>query len=226
MIISYYGHSCFSVKCGHKTLLFDPFITPNILAAHIKLEVIQADFILISHGHEDHLADCVKLAQRTNALVISGFEIVQWLSKQGVSKVCGMNIGGKLQLDFGTVKMVNAIHSSSFPDGSYAGTASGFLINSTTGNFYYSGDTALTYDMKLVANGMNLDFAALPIGDAFTMGAEDAALAASWVGAKKVLGLHYDTFPQIHINKTEARAAFEKYGIELHLPAPGHQLEL
>lgn len=226
MKICAYGHSCFSVRCGSKTLLFDPFISPNSLASHIKVDDVTADVILVSHGHEDHLADCVKIALRTKALVISGFEIVQWLSKQGVTNICGMNIGGKVQFDFGTVKMINATHSSSFPDGSYAGAAAGFLIKSGVGNFYYSGDTALTYDMKLIAADVKLDFAALPIGDAFTMGAEDAALAASWVGAKKVLGLHYDTFPEIRINKTEARAAFETYGIELHLPAPGQQLEL
>jgi L-ascorbate metabolism protein UlaG (beta-lactamase superfamily) len=226
MKITYYGHACFSVLAGGKTLLFDPFISPNKLAAHIDLNTLSADFILLSHAHEDHIADCLTLAQRTKATVISNYEIFLWLTKNGIHHAHPMNHGGQHRFDFGTVKMVNAVHSSSFPDGSYGGNPAGFVIETNAGRFYYSGDTALTYDMKLIGESRSLRFAALPIGDNFTMGAEDAARAAEWVGAKKVLGLHYDTFPPIQLDKTAARAAFEKYGIELHLPPIGQSLDL
>jgi L-ascorbate metabolism protein UlaG (beta-lactamase superfamily) len=226
MQVTYYGHSCFSVNVSGKNLLFDPFISPNALASQIDISTIKADIILLSHGHEDHLSDCVKIAKSTGALVISNYEIYLWLNKQGITNAHPMNIGGKYQFEFGAVKMVNAIHSSSFPDGTYAGNPGGYLIESPEGRFYYSGDTALTYDMKLIGESRPVRFAALPIGDNFTMGPEDATRAAEWVGTKKVLGLHYDTFPPIKINKTTARSFFEKSGIELHLPAIGQSIDL
>jgi L-ascorbate metabolism protein UlaG (beta-lactamase superfamily) len=226
MKIVYYGHSCFSVQLSGKTLLVDPFISPNPLAAHIDLNTIKADFILVSHGHEDHIADCVTIAKRTQAVVISNWEICGWLSKQGIANTNAMNIGGQCEMPFGSLTMVNAVHSSSFPDGSYAGNPNGFVVRSSQGSFYYSGDTALTMDMQLLKRLGPLSFAALCIGDLFTMGAVDAATAAEWVGAKKVLGLHYDTFPPIKLDKTMARAEFEKLGIELHLPSVGQEIEL
>jgi L-ascorbate metabolism protein UlaG (beta-lactamase superfamily) len=226
MQITYYGHSCFSVLVSGKTLLFDPFISSNALASAIDISTIHADVILLSHAHFDHIEDCVSIAQRTGALVIASYELYVWLGKNGITHTQPINPGAKQSFDFGTVKAVNAVHSSSFPDGSYGGIASGFVVESPEGRFYYSGDTALTHDMKLIAGSRALQFAALPIGDIFTMGAEDAACAAQWVGAKKVLGLHYDTFPPIKLNKTEARAYFEKVGIELHLPGIGQSIDL
>src|SRR4028119_336591 len=128
MKFNYYGHACFSVEMGGKKVLFDPFITPNELAKNIDINSIEADFILISHGHEDHVADCVAIAKRTGALVAGPFETVTWLNKQGVEKFHPLNHGGKWQFDFGTVKCINAIHSSSLPDGSYGGNPSGFIV--------------------------------------------------------------------------------------------------
>jgi L-ascorbate metabolism protein UlaG (beta-lactamase superfamily) len=216
MKTTYYGHSCFSVQLKNKVLLFDPFITPNELAKSIDVNKIPADYILISHGHVDHIADAINIAKRTGALVISNWEVAGWCERQG-AKVHPMNHGGKMHLDFGSAKLVNAIHSSSFPDGSYAGNPAGFVIESGEGNFYYSGDTALTMDMRLIGESTKLKFAALCVGDNFTMGPDDAIRAADFVQCNEVLGLHFDTFPPI---KIDHRAAIEKFaakGKRLHL---------
>lgn len=217
MKVTYYGHSCFGVEVSGKHLLFDPFVSPNPLAKDIDLDSIPADFILISHGHADHVADAVALARRTGALVISNFEIVQWLAKQGIDNAHALNQGGSREFEFGRVKYVNAIHSSSLPDGTYGGNPGGFVIESDAGSFYYSGDTALTFDMKLIGESVKLDFAVLCIGDNFTMGIEDAVLACAFVGCDKVMGVHYDTFPPIEIDHEAAIRVFSDAGRELHL---------
>src|SRR5262249_24398298 len=156
------------------TLLFDPFITPNELAKSIDVNNVPADYILLSHGHIDHVAEAVGIAKRTGALVIANFQVANWCAAQGVPKVHHVNQGGSFKFDFGTVKYVTAIHSSSLPDGSYGGNPGGFVVESSEGNLYFSGDTALTLDMKLIAESTKLKFAALCIGDNFTMGPDDA----------------------------------------------------
>jgi len=150
MKVTYFGHSCFMVEVKGKKLLFDPFISPNPLASHIKIEEILPDYILVSHGHEDHLADLVRISKQSNAMVIGVWELYVWASKQGLTNLHPMNTGGRKTFDFGTVQLVKAVHSSSFPDGSYAANPVGFVIESEEGNFYYSGDTALTFDMQLI----------------------------------------------------------------------------
>ncbi len=226
MKITYYGHACFSVQVGSRHLLFDPFITPNELARQINVNAIPANYILVSHGHADHLLDAAAIAKRTGATVISNFEITVWFGKQGVSKTHPLNHGGACRFDFGRVKYVNAIHSSSLPDGSYGGNPGGFVVETAEGNFYYSGDTALTLDMKLIGESTRLNFAALPIGDNFTMGVADAIKAAEWVGCDQVLGLHYDTFPPIKIDRAAAVQQFSQAGKTLHLPAIGASINL
>src|ERR1041385_7486456 len=134
MLVTYYGHSCFSVIVAGKKLLFDPFISPNELARNIDVNAVEADYILISHGHEDHIHDAVNIAMRTNATVICAFEVYLWLNKKGLNKFRPMNHGGHWITDFGKVKCVSAVHSSSLPDGTYGGNAMGFLIESNTGN--------------------------------------------------------------------------------------------
>jgi L-ascorbate metabolism protein UlaG (beta-lactamase superfamily) len=226
MKITYYGHACFSVQVGNRHLLFDPFITPNELARKINVNAIAADYILVSHGHADHLADAAAIAKRTGATVISNFEITVWFGKQGVSKTHPLNHGGACRFDFGRVKFVNAIHSSSLPDGSYGGNPGGFVVETAEGNFYYSGDTALTLDMKLIGEATRLKFAALPIGDNFTMDVADAIKAAEFVGCDQVLGLHYDTFPPIRIDHEVALQKFHQAGKKLHLLGIGASISL
>ena len=226
MKLSYYGHSCFSVEIGGKSLLFDPFVTPNPLASHVKVDQIEADYILISHGHFDHINDAIEIAKRTNATVVSNFEIVAWLGKQGIENAHPMNLGGARTFDFGRVKYVNAVHSSQLPDGSYGGGPGGFVVETAQGTFYYSGDTALTYDLQLIAEEFKLRFAVLPIGDNLTMGAKDAAKAAGLVKCTQVVGVHYDTWPLIKIDQAEAASAFAKAGVKLHLLPIGGSLDM
>lgn len=221
MKITYYGHACFGAQVGGKALLFDPFITGNELAHNIDIKKVPADYILISHGHEDHLGDAADIARRTGATIISNFEITVWFNKQGLEKTHPLNHGGGHQFDFGRVKLVNALHSSSLPDGTYGGNPGGFVVESNEGNFYYSGDTALTLDMQLIGESTHLKFAALNLGDNFTMDVDDAIKAASFVKCGEVLGLHFDTFPPIRINHDAAVRKFKAAGKNLRLLKPG-----
>lgn len=226
MKLTFYGHACFLVEVAGKKLLFDPFITPNEKAAHIDVSKIEADYILISHGHEDHVADAVSLAKQTGATCVSNFEIVNWLSSQGVEKTHPMNHGGQWKFDCGTVRYVNAIHSSSFPDGSYAGHPGGFIVKTEEGNFYFAGDTALMTEMKFWGRKHDLDFAVLPIGDNFTMGYEDAVIAAKRLKVDQVVGVHYDTFGYIVIDKDVVMSAFAQKDKTLLLPEIGETITL
>ena len=226
MKLSYYGHSTFLMNVKGINILFDPFITPNELAKDVDVESIPADFILISHGHEDHVADAVSIAKRTGATVVSNFEIVTWFGTQGVEKGHPMNHGGTWSFDFGTVKYVNAVHSSVLPDGTYGGNPGGFIISTDEGNVYYAGDTALTYDMKLIGDTANLSYAILPIGDNFTMGMDDAVIAADFIGCDKIIGMHYDTFGYIEIDKEEAKGKFSSAGKTLTLLNIGETIDL
>jgi len=226
MKFTYYGHACFAVQAGGKTLLFDPFISPNPLAKKIEVNKVAADFILVSHGHGDHVADVVEVANRTGAKVIAPFEVGSWFENKGVKNVQSMNHGGAAQFDFGRVKLTSAVHSSSMPDGSYGGNPCGFVVESSDGNFYYSGDTALTLDMKLVGESTKLSFAVLPIGDFFTMGVDDAVRAAQFLNVSKFVGVHYDTFPPIKLDHDAATKAAKARGTELLLPTIGETIDI
>lgn len=226
MKITWYGHSCFGMEVMGKHLLFDPFISPNPDAAHIDISKIPADFILQSHGHYDHIADTIPIAKRTGATVVGAFEITEWLKKQGIEKTHPMNVGGKWLFDFGKVKCVNAIHSSAMPDGTYGGCPMGFVVESEENNFYFAGDTALSYDMKLIGDYRKIDFAFLPIGDNFTMGVDNAIIASDFVKCNRIFGMHYDTFGYIQINHDEAKRKFERAGKELILMKIGETIEI
>ena len=225
MNIIYYGHSCFGVEVNGKHLLFDPFISPNELAKNINITDVKADYILISHGHEDHIADAVSIANRTGALVICNAEIYLWLKKQGIDNIHPMNTGGKKAFDFGSVKCVKAEHSSSMPDGTYGGNPMGFVIESSSKNFYFAGDTALTFDMKLIGEYREIDFAFLPIGDNFTMGIDNAIIATDFINCNDIIGMHYDTFGYIKIDKNEAIRKFHSQGKKLELLEIGQILK-
>ncbi|MFN3916111.1 MAG: metal-dependent hydrolase [Flavobacteriales bacterium] len=227
MKITYLGHAGFLVELNGINLVFDPFITPNELAGNLDVNKIQADYVLLSHGHEDHVADAATILNNNNATVISNFEIVSWFqSKHQVEKGHPMNFGGSWSFDFGKVKYVSAVHSSVLPDGSYGGNPGGFVIESFDRNFYYAGDTALTLDMQLIGRYCRLDIAFLPIGDNFTMGVDDAILAAEFIKCKKIIGMHFDTFGYIKIDHKLSVAKFKRAGIELILPEIGKPFEI
>jgi L-ascorbate metabolism protein UlaG (beta-lactamase superfamily) len=226
MKLTYYGQSCFAVETGGKNLLFDPFITPNELAKHINIEQIKADYILVSHGHQDHVADLIPIAKKNNATVIAAYEVAMWANQQGVENYHPMNTGGKWKFDFGTVKCTSAIHSSVMPDGSYGANPMGFIVTTNEKTFYYSGDTALTMDMQLVPRWGKPDFAVLPIGDNFTMGYEDAIMAAEMIQCKKIIGVHYDTFGFIKIDHEKVKKAFSEAGLDLYLVPVGGSIDV
>lgn len=226
MKLTFYGHACFGLEVAGYHLLFDPFISANELAKDIDISTIPADFILLTHGHEDHVLDTEVIAKRTGAKIVSNFEIVTWFGAKGLEGH-PMNIGGAWTFPFGKVKMVSAVHSSTMPDGAHGGVPSGFVVETPEGNFYHAGDTALTFDMKIIPiTSAALDFAILPIGDNFTMGIEDASIAADWVETTKVVACHFDTFGYITIDKDEAKEAFAKRGIELTILAIGQTIDI
>lgn len=223
MKFSYLGHSTFIIEFGGKSLVFDPFITDD----SIKIDTITADYLFISHGHMDHIREAEKILKHNpDCLLISNYEIASYFAKKDY-KVHHLNHGGKASFDFGICKYVNAVHSSSFQDGSYAGNPGGFVIWNNENCFYFSGDTALTWDIKLIPlTCPSLDVAIFPLGDNFTMGYEDAAIAAEFAQCNTVIGCHYDTFDIIAINKNNALEVFKSKNIKLHLPAIGETIDL
>ncbi|MBN1851827.1 MAG: metal-dependent hydrolase [Pirellulales bacterium] len=205
--ITWLGHNTWFVESGSHRILIDPFLDDSPTAPR-KAGAIETDSILVSHGHYDHLSDAVNIAARTGAQVIGNYEICQWLKKQGVAeeKTLAMNLGGSVHLPFGRLTMTLAHHSSSLPDGTYGGTACGFLIQFVSGGrIYFACDTALFLEMKLI--GMNkIDMAMLPIGDLFTMGPDESVEAIKFLNPKKVVPCHYNTWPPI-VQDAEAWAA-------------------
>ncbi|OXA98777.1 metal-dependent hydrolase [Flavobacterium pectinovorum] len=225
MKITFYGHASLGIEVGGKHIIVDPFITGNPQAAAIDINTLKADYILLTHAHGDHVLDVEAIANRTNAVIVSNAEITSYYAKQGLN-AHPMNHGGSWNFDFGKVKYVNAIHSSSFPDGSYGGNPGGFVIEGEHKNIYIAGDTALTMDMKLIPLRTKLDLAILPIGNNFTMDVEDAIIASDFVECDKILGYHFDTFGYIEINKEESIRKFFDKGKDLMLLEIGESIEL
>lgn len=197
--IQWLGHSAFALNIDGHSVVVDPFLTGNPLAA-MQADELSPEVILLSHAHGDHLGDTVSIAESNNAPVICNFEISNYMSAQGVEAI-GMNPGGKGDFDFMTVKFTRAYHSSSFPDGSYGGVPCGFVITAKESGktIYYAGDTALFSDMALIGEA-GIDMAILPIGDFFTMGPEDSIKAIQFIKPKFVMPMHYNTFPPITQN--------------------------
>lgn len=225
MKITFYGHASLGIEVGGKHIIVDPFITGNPKAAAIDINTLKADYILLTHAHGDHVLDVEAIANRTNAVIVSNAEITSYYAKQGLN-AHPMNHGGSWNFDFGKVKYVNAIHSSSFPDGSYGGNPGGFVIEGEHKNIYIAGDTALTYDMKLIPLRTKLDLAIFPIGNNFTMDVEDAIIASDFVECDKILGYHFDTFGYIEINHEDAIRKFFNKGKDLMLLEIGESIEL
>jgi L-ascorbate metabolism protein UlaG (beta-lactamase superfamily) len=188
------GHGAITIQVEGKRLLIDPFLSDNPAAA-VSPDEVQADYILISHGHFDHVGDAVDIARRTGATVISNFEIAGWFEKQGIS-AHGQHIGGGHEHPFGYLKLTQALHGSGLPDGSYGGNPSGFLLYADGKKLYLACDTGLFGDMSLIGDE-GLDLAVLPLGDNFTMGPEDALRAARLLRARIIVPAHYNTWDLI-----------------------------
>ncbi|WP_010251370.1 metal-dependent hydrolase [Myroides injenensis] len=228
MKITYYGHACLGIQIEDVNIVVDPFITGNPLpeAKAIDIDAIKADYILLTHAHGDHIAD-VELIAKNNpeALIVSNAEIAGYYEAKGY-QTHPMNHGGSWTFDFGKLKYTPAIHSSSFPDGSYGGQPGGFVIESKNKNIYIAGDTSLTMDMKLIPLFTKLDLAILPIGSNFTMGIDEAVIASDFVECDKVMGYHFDTFGYIEIDHEEAKRKFFEKGKDLMLFEIGESIVL
>tara|TARA_R110000868_G_scaffold155413_1_gene381864 strand:+ start:29 stop:709 length:681 start_codon:yes stop_codon:yes gene_type:complete len=217
MQITFLGHATLLIETGGKRLLVDPFISGNEqVDGKIDIKGLKPDYILVTHAHQDHTLDVEEIGKMSNATVVSNFEIATYYENKGL-KAHPMNHGGNWKFDFGTLKYVNAIHTSSFADGTYGGQPGGFILSSEGKHIYIAGDTALTMDMKLIPMSFHLDLAVLPIGDNFTMGVDDALLASDFVECSRILGCHYDTFGYIVIDHDQAIQKFSKKGKELIL---------
>jgi len=226
MKITFLGHAALLIETDSHSLIVDPFISGNDLARdRINLEDLPADFILLTHAHQDHVLDVEAIAGRTGAMIISNYEIVSYYQQKGFEGH-PLNHGGARGFDFGWLKYVNAVHTSSFADGTYGGQPGGFLLKSGGKMLYLAGDTALHMDMKLIPLYGKPDMAVLPIGDNFTMGVDDAIQASGFVECERVLGIHYNTFGYIAIDTEEALNKFKAAGKTLLLPQIGDAVEV
>lgn len=225
MNITYYGHSSLGIESKGIQILVDPFISPNPQAAHINIADLQPQFILLTHAHYDHVMDVEQIVKSSGATIIANFEICNFYEAKGF-QTHALGFGGSWTFPFGTVKMVHAVHTSTFPDGSNGGNPAGFVIHNGDKTIYIAGDTALTTDMKLIPLFFKLDFAILPIGDNFTMGVDEAIVAAEFVECKRIMGVHYDTAPTITIDHETAQRKFEARDKELILLPIGDSIKI
>ena len=223
--LTWYGHATFGLNIGNSQILVDPFFTGNSLAP-VSADKVEADYILVTHGHGDHVGDTVAIAQRTGALVISCFEICNWLQTQGVTHTHAQHIGGGFQHPFGYLKLTIAHHGSALPDGSYGGNPCGLLLTAEGKKIYLAGDTGLFYSMRLIGEE-GIDLATLPIGDNFTMGPDDALRAVKLIQPQVVIPSHYNTFDVVrqdpHAWAERVRDATETQPVVLK---PGESYEL
>lgn len=223
--LTWCGHSTFLLELDEHRLVIDPFFNENP-SADRKAADVEADFVLLTHGHFDHVADAAEIANRCKATLVANYEIATWFqAKHAVENTLGMNLGGLTKLPFGTLKMTVAHHSSQLPDGSYGGNPGGLVIESQGKRIYFAGDTALFSDLQLIAKPA-LDVAVLPIGDLFTMGPEDSVAAAKLLGASHVLPCHYGTWPPIEQDvQAWCKAIESETSSTAHRPAVGETLE-
>lgn len=227
--ITWHGQSCFEIEHNGTKLIIDPFLSGNPLAKKSPDDV-EADYILLTHGHNDHVGDTLPIAKRTGATVIATHELATYFGWQGVN-THGMNIGGSYTFDFGRVKLTQAFHGSSYePEGKeefiYLGMPTGILLTLGDKTLYHAGDTGLFGDMRIIGERENVELAMLPIGDNFTMGPDDAVVAAEWVRAKRVIPMHYNTFPVIEQDAHAFAEKLKEKGIQGHVLESGETLTL
>ena len=225
--VTWLGHSTFLMASPKGVrVLFDPFLTNNPSCPPAAKRVGTIDLILVTHGHSDHCEDAAAVARDTGATVVASPELAGWLERQGAKHLRPMNIGGRQNLSGLDIAMVPAVHSSSGPDGSYLGPATGFVVRFEDGlTIYFAGDTAVFGDMRIIRDRHQPEVAFLPIGDRFTMGPEDAAIAAEWLGVKAIVPMHYGTFPELTGTAEELRRHASPKGIDVVELRPGDARE-
>jgi L-ascorbate metabolism protein UlaG (beta-lactamase superfamily) len=223
--ITWFGHASLGLEVGGYRLLVDPYFTGNPVAT-MTAQDVTADYILVTHGHFDHVGDVVAIAKRTGAMVISNFEIAQWMEKQGVNKTHGQHIGGGHSFPFGYLKLTPALHGSGLPDGTNGGNPAGFLLTlKDEMKIYIAGDTGLFSDMKLIGQE-GIEVAFLPIGDNYTMGPDDAYKAVELIMPKHVIPIHYNTWELIAQDAGKWAERVAKLGVKAHVLKPGESLTL
>lgn len=220
--LTYFSHSAWMIESGKYKILIDPFLNDNPTSP-VKAKDVQADFIIVTHAHGDHIGDTIPIAKANNATVITNFEIANWCGEQGVN-AHPMHIGGSREFPFGRVKLTQAFHGSSFPDGSYGGMPTGVLITVENKTIYHSGDTGLFGDMKLIGEMDPIDIALIPIGDNFTMGVPDAVKAVTFLNPRKVIPMHYQTFDVINTDPAEFVKQIKAKGFESQFLAYGQTI--
>jgi L-ascorbate metabolism protein UlaG (beta-lactamase superfamily) len=230
MELTYYGHSCFLAVSGSVRVVVDPFISPNPLAEDVSLSNVRPTHILVTHGHEDHIADVEALMVASGAELIAPYEVANWFGEKGMTPIRPVNPGAELHLgsqgDSMRVRVVGAVHSSTLPDGSPGGVACGFVLEGGGQRAYHAGDTDLSLEMELIGRHWTPDVALLPIGGTFTMGYKDVPVAMDMLRCKRVVGMHYNTFPPIEIDEESALRTAKEAGGELHLMPVGAVLQI
>lgn len=222
--IIFHGHSFFEIHAGDDIIYIDPFIEGNP-HCDIKLKDAKCDYIILSHGHDDHFGNTIEIAKKNDAEVIAPVEIADYLDTKGVS-AHGLNLGGGYNFPFGRVKLTIAHHSSSLPGGIYLGNPAGIILIFNGKTIYHSGDTALFFDMKLIGEMNKIDYAMLPIGDNFTMGVDDAVKAAEFLNAEHVIPMHYNTFDLIKADSNEFKRKIESIGKKCIIMKPGEKISI